>query len=190
MDVAVAVGERHIGIDFEYDGARLVHGRHGVIRAQAQGKITVRVHGRRHGKHHVRTDLPALDQHGNFRKIIRDKIAPAALPASTRSAAEKQGRMLHMLDRVAIEIFVFAHRENLRHLDVAEIAPRRRQSMQQGWRLAHTGRYDDEVIVLHQIHRLLRRNALGGVAFLNGHGVDFRVGLIAEAWRVNFTRIV
>ena len=47
VDMAVAVGKGHVRIDFQHHRARLGHGGHRVVGAQAEREVALRVHRRR-----------------------------------------------------------------------------------------------------------------------------------------------
>jgi hypothetical protein len=79
----------------------------------------LRVHGRGHREHDVGRHQAALDQGRDLGKIVRDEVAPAALAAGARGAAEEQGGVAHVLGRVLVKIAVLAHRQDLRDPDAA-----------------------------------------------------------------------
>ena len=82
------------------------------------------------------------------------------MSASARGSAEEKCDMTHMVDRLRVEVAIFAHRKDLADLHVSETAPLlRERGQQRGW-LADTGRDNDEVAVFYLINRIF-----GGAAF-------------------------
>jgi hypothetical protein len=129
----------------------------------------VRVHRRGHAEHHLGRDLPALDLRRDLREVVGDEVDPAFLPARARGTAEEQRNVAHVLHGLGIDVGVLAHRQDLRDLDVAEIAALLRQRREQRGRLADAGRHDDHVAVAHQAHGIGGGHALLRVQVLNGH---------------------
>jgi hypothetical protein len=60
VDVAIAIGEGDVRIDFEHDDAGLFDGGHGVVGGQGQREETVLVHRRGHAEHHIGRHQAAL----------------------------------------------------------------------------------------------------------------------------------
>ena len=120
--VAVAVRIGHIGVHFQHHGPCLGDGGHRVVGAEAERKVTVLIHFRSHGEHHVGAVESALDQHRQFGEIRRDEVDPTFLAAGPRSAAKKIRGMPDVLDGFGIEVGKFAQRQRLRHLNAEEVA--------------------------------------------------------------------
>ena len=66
MDVAVAVGKRHVRIDLQHHGAGVFQRGHRVIGRQREREKAMLVHRRGHGKHHVRGNQPTRQQSRKF----------------------------------------------------------------------------------------------------------------------------
>ncbi|MCY1528388.1 hypothetical protein D9M68_634900 [compost metagenome] len=173
VHVAVAVRIGHVGVHLEHDRARLRHGGHRVVGAQAQREVAVRVHRRGHAEHHVGRDLPALDLRRDLGEIVRNEVDPACLPARARGTAEEQRDVAHVLDRLGVDVGVLAHRQDLRHLHVAEVAALLRQRREQRGRLADARGHDDHVAVAHLAHGIGGGNALLRVQGLGSHACHY-----------------
>jgi hypothetical protein len=76
--------------------------------------------------------------------------------------------MPHVRRGVAIEVGVFAHRQDLRHLDIAKLAALVGQGMQQGRRFAGAGGNDDEITVPQMLQRGKRALAFALVLRTDG----------------------
>jgi hypothetical protein len=122
MDMAVAVGERHVRIDFEHDGAGLLDGGHGVVGAEREREVAVLVHRRGHAEDDIGRDQVALDELRQFGEIGGDEVDPAFLAARTRGSAEEVGGVADVVDGLRVEVAVFAQRQDLRDLYAAEVA--------------------------------------------------------------------
>jgi hypothetical protein len=120
----------------------------------------LRIHRRGHREHHVGRHQAALDQHRDLGEIVRDEVAPAALAAAARSAAEEQRGVAHVGRGGLVEVAVLAHRQDLRDPDVVEAPALIRQRGKQRGRFADPGRHDDHIAVAQ-----LRQGLLGGAAF-------------------------
>ena len=46
MDMAVAIGKWHVGVDLQHDDAGFFDGSHGVVCTQADREVAMRIHGR------------------------------------------------------------------------------------------------------------------------------------------------
>ena len=122
MDQAIAIGKRHVRVDFQHDGARFGYRRHRVVCAQAEREVAVLVHRGGHRKDDVGRDLIAFNHDRNVGETAGDEIEPASLSAGARGAAKEKGHMAHVLNGLRIEIAILAHRQDLRHLHIVKAA--------------------------------------------------------------------
>ncbi|MEO8806266.1 MAG: hypothetical protein ABI433_09295, partial [Burkholderiaceae bacterium] len=88
-----------------------------------------------------------VDLRRDFREVVRYEVDPPFLATGARGAAEEEGNMPDMLRGGRVDVSVFAHRKNLRHLHVVKVAAPIGQCRQQRGRLADPGRHDDEITV-------------------------------------------
>ena len=127
------------------------------------------IHRRGHRQHDIGRDLPALDLARHFGEIARNEVEPAGLSAGARRRTIEERDMANMVGRLGVEVTVFAHRQDLPQLHVAEATALLGQRGQQCRRLAYPGRNDDEVAVLDLIDRICSGNKLGLVLALDRH---------------------
>ncbi|MPN37565.1 hypothetical protein SDC9_185085 [bioreactor metagenome] len=167
--MAVAVGERYIGIDFQQDDARLAHGRHGVVGRQRKCEVAVLIHRRGHGDHHVGRRQAAGDEHRQLGEIGRNEVYPAALTARARCAAKEVGVVADVGAGFRVQVGELAQRQDLADGNVAKLVTTLGQRLQQGRRLADASGDDDGVTVVNQADGVGRGHAFLFVKRLQAH---------------------